>query len=179
MFDSGKNVLIFAILLALLIFGAILEGYFLVEQVTLTPNNWKGIIILRLGLHLLGTLPLWILIGGLTESIWKPTLIGGITIALMNINPLRDLWDGPLVIEHIQPEEWYREEYNNPSSDVDFSTHKVPMIRLEQNGRAIFLTEERWQSILATCNNQLPLRLTGLQHLEVQLECTCLSNAEK
>lgn len=173
MFDSGRNVLIFSIVLAFVIIGSIVEGYILYEQVTMTLDNWQGIITFRLLLHLIGIFPLLYLIGKLTETLWKPVVTGILLLAAMNYNPILDLVYGPIVIEHIEPQEWVREEFANPSSDVDFSTREVPMIRLEQNGRAIMLTKERWEGMISNCNGEMPLRFVGLEYLEVELEWGC------
>ncbi len=173
MFSSEGNILIFAIILTFIIFGGLIGGYILHDWVTMTPENWKGVIVMRFVLHLVGVLPFILLLGGLMESFWKGALIGVAILAVMNFNPILDLVKGPIEIDQIEPEEWVREEYNNPSSDVDFSTHEVPMIRLEQNGRSIMLTKERWDKLVANCDGENPIHFIGLEYLEVELEWSC------
>lgn len=173
MFDSERNVVIFSTVLAFVIIGSIVEGYILHDQVTMTTENWRGVIIGRFFFHLIGTLPLWLLVGHLTESYWKPVLLGGVVLTLMNVNPVLDLIYGPNVLNEPEIEHWVREEYNHPSSDVDFSTHEVPMIRLVDGERSVMLTERRWEEVISTCDGQTPVRFVGLEHLEVELEWTC------
>lgn len=111
--------------------------------------------------------------GMLWESVWKAIVLGMVLLAVMNYYPIMDLVKGPIVIDQPQPEKWVREEYNHPSSDVDFSTHEVPMIRLEQGGRSIMMTEDRWERVLGNCEGQIPAQFVGLEYLEVELEWKC------
>ncbi|TNF46232.1 MAG: hypothetical protein EP305_11750 [Bacteroidetes bacterium] len=173
MFNSDRNVLLLSILVAFLIFGGILEGYFFLEQIELTPQNWIWMIVIRLCFHTMGILPLWLLMGYLWRSAWKAVVLGLINLALMNVYPICDLVYGPIVIDHPKPETWVREEYNNLSSEYDFTTHEVPMIRLEQGKRSILMTDDRWNAIVARCGGQIPNRFVGLEYLELELENEC------
>lgn len=173
MFDSERNVLVFSIFMAFLIIGSIVEGYIIHDQIIMTPDNWQGIIIFRFFLHLIGIAPVLYLMGMLWESVWKAIVLGMVLLAVMNYYPIMDLVKGPIIIDQPQPEKWVREEYNHPSSDVDFSTHEVPMIRLEQGGRSIMMTEDRWERVLGNCEGQIPAQFVGLEYLEVELEWKC------
>lgn len=173
MFDSDRNVLLFSTFVAIVIIGSIVEGYLLHDQVTMTLDNWQSIIIGRLFLHLIGILPFLIFIGMMMESMWKSVAIGIVLLTAMNYNPIRDLLQGPIHLKDYKIEHWSREVYNHPSSDVDFSTHDVPMIKLIEKDKSVLLTEDRWNGIIENCNGQQPISYTGLEHLEVELEWEC------
>jgi hypothetical protein len=171
-------ILLVSIILGIMVFAGILGGYIYSDLAIYAENNWSAILWRRIALQAVGICAFSGIFMVLTPWRIRSFLISSVIIAVLNMNPIRDLISGPYQIESLEFTRVYKEEYTNLASDFDFTTRQVFFTKissaLKKNGHHILIPEEDWKNVVKSCNDKPPVSVIGLRNMEKILAWKCL-----